>query len=179
MKFKELPLKESFLVELEKNTDNRGFFSRLFCDNEFKTICDFQISQVNNAFSYDKATLRGIHLQKEPFSEQKLVRCINGEIWDLIIDLRIDSKTFGKWHGELLSEKNRKMLFIPKGFGHGYITMKKNSEIIYLVSEKYNPDFEIGIKWNDPFFNIRWPMMPKVLSQKDASYPNFSSSLLN
>ena len=179
MKFKELPLKESFLVELEKNTDNRGFFSRLFCDNEFKTICDFQISQVNNAFSYDKATLRGIHLQKEPFSEQKLVRCINGEIWDLIIDLRIDSKTFGKWHGELLSEKNRKMLFIPKGFGHGYITMKKNSEIIYLVSEKYNPDFEIGIKWNDPFFNIRWPMMPKFLSQKDASYPNFSSSLLN
>ena len=179
MIFKELPLKDSFLISLKKNHDDRGFFSRLYCNNEFnKKINNFTICQINNSLSYSKGTLRGIHLQKEPMSEQKLVRCISGSIWDLIIDLRINSKTFGKWHAEELTSKNRKMLFVPKGFGHGFISLLDNSEIIYFVSERYNPNCEIGIRWNDPTFNIKWPMKPNIVSKKDSSLPDYDKSLL-
>ena len=179
MIFKPLPLKDAYMISLELNDDERGFFSRLYCYDDFKKNgIDFKISQINNASSLLRGTLRGIHLQSQPCSEQKLVRCINGRIWDVIIDLRLKSKTFGNWFGADLTAENRKMIFVPKGFGHGYISLSDNSEIIYFVSEKYSPKHEIGFRWDDPTFKINWPIEPTVISKKDREFLDFDKNNL-
>jgi dTDP-4-dehydrorhamnose 3,5-epimerase len=162
------------VIEIEKRGDDRGFFARIFCRNEFAQaglVSSFV--QVNNSLSRDVGTLRGMHYQLAPHSETKIVRCVRGALWDCIIDLRSDSPTFGRWFGETLSADNRKMMYVPKGFAHGLITLEPDTEAVYLVDEFYAPEFERGVRWNDPKFAIRWPLAPTVISEKDSNARDF------
>jgi dTDP-4-dehydrorhamnose 3,5-epimerase len=175
MKFKETLLKGAYVIELESRGDERGFFARFFCKDEFaNTGINNEILQINNSLSRDKGTLRGMHYQLAPKSEDKIVRCIKGSLYDVIIDLREDSDTFGKWFGVELSAENRKTLFVPKGFAHGFMTLENNTEAFYLVTEKYAPEKERGIRYNDSRFNIEWPIEPLVISDKDKEHPDFN-----
>ena len=175
MKFIETPLKGAYLIELEKRGDERGFFARAFCKNEFTALgLNNEIVQINNSLSRDKGTLRGMHYQLAPKAEDKIVRCIKGSLFDCIIDLREDSPTFCKWFGTELSAENRNMLYVPKGFAHGFITLQEDTEAFYLVTEFYAPDKERGVRYNDPKFNITWPIEPIVISDKDKNHPDFN-----
>ena len=175
MRFTELPLSGAFVIELEKNEDERGFFARFFCRNEYEELgLDSEILQINNSFSRYKGTLRGIHYQLPPMAEVKIVRCVTGAIWDLIVDLREKSPTFGEWFGIDLSANNRKMMYVPKGFGHGNISLEDNTEIIYLVTERYSSSHERIARWDDQKFGIEWPLKPIEISDKDKSAPDFN-----
>ena len=177
MKFHETPLAGAYVVELEKRGDDRGFFARAFCQNEFAEFSlPTDIAQVNNSLSADRGTLRGMHYQLAPKAETKMVRCIRGALWDCIIDLRPESPTFCQWFGEELSAENRKMMIVPKGFGHGFITLTEDVEAFYFVDEYYAPDNERGIRWNDPKFGIQWPIEPVIVSDKDQNHPDFDPS---
>jgi dTDP-4-dehydrorhamnose 3,5-epimerase len=132
--------------------------------------------QANNSLSNSTHTLRGLHYQLEPHAETKLVRCIQGSFYDVIVDLRPGSSTFGQSFGAILSSNNRLMMYVPQGFAHGFLTLEDNSEVLYMVSSQYSKSLERGIRWDDPFFNIQWPATPKIISERDASHPDFSSS---
>lgn len=174
MKFNKTKLDGSFVIDLDKREDERGFFARLFCINEFdQNQADRNIVQVNNSLSRDKGTLRGIHYQLSPKSETKIVRCIKGSLWDVIVDLRPDSPTFLQWFGETLSAENRRMMFVPKGFGHGFITLEPDTEAIYFVTEFYSPEHERGLRWDDPKIGIEWPFEPVIISEKDRQHKDF------
>lgn len=174
MKFNKTKLDGSFVIDLDKREDERGFFARLFCINEFdQNQADRNIVQVNNSLSRDKGTLRGIHYQLSPKSETKIVRCIKGSLWDVIVDLRPDSPTFLQWFGETLSAENRRMMFVPKGFGHGFITLEPDTEAIYFVTEFYSPEHERGLRWDDPIIGIEWPIEPVIISEKDRQHKDF------
>lgn len=178
MKFIETNLSGSYVIELDKLEDDRGFFARIFCKNEFGALgLNSEIVQINNSFSAVKGTLRGMHYQLQPKAEDKIVRCIRGSLYDVIIDLRENSSTFGKWFGIELSAENRKMLYVPKGFAHGFITLENDTEVFYLVTEYYTPEYERGIRWNDPKFNINWPIIPTNISDKDRNHPDFNPSI--
>jgi dTDP-4-dehydrorhamnose 3,5-epimerase len=168
MKFQETYLKDSYLIEINKQEDERGFFARLFCKKEFvKKGLNTKWVQINNSLCKKSGTLRGLHFQKSPFQEVKLIRCIKGTSWAVIVDLRKNSKTFGKWFGTELTEKNKLMIYVPKGFAHGYISLKPSSEILYLVSTYYAPEAEETLLWKDPEISINWPLKPKLISNKD------------
>lgn len=174
MKYIPTPLKGAYLIELEKKGDARGFFARMFCKEEFaKYGLETEFVQANNSSSQDKGTLRGLHYQLAPMQETKLVRCIKGELYDVILDLRPDSPTFGCSFGEKLTEENRLMMYVPKGFAHGFVTLSEDAEVIYMVSQYYSKELERGIRWNDPRFSIKWPIMPKVISERDQSHSDF------
>lgn len=174
MTYTAIPLKGAFIIELEKRGDDRGFFARAFCENEFAAKgLSSHFVQVNNSLSVPKGTLRGMHYQLAPKGETKLVRCIRGALYDVILDIRKDSPTFGQSHGIELSADNRRMLYVPKGFAHGFLTLLDNTEAFYFVDEFYSPPHERGIRWNDPKFNIKWPMHPAVLSDKDRNQRDF------
>ncbi len=174
MKFDETPLRGAYLIDLQPLEDARGFFARAFCRREFEEhSLNPAIAQCNFAFNHVCGTLRGMHYQVEPAREVKIVRCIAGAVFDAIIDLRPDSSTYRRWFGVELSACNRRALYVPEGFAHGYLTLADNSEIQYMVSEFYSPRHESGIRWNDPAFGIEWPMAPQVISDKDASHPDF------
>ena len=169
MIFKSLPLKGAYKIDLEKHGDSRGFFARYWCKNESKELgLVTNIVQINNSMSRYKGTLRGLHFQRPPKAEIKIIRCIRGSIWDVIVDIRKDSKTYGKWYGTELNESNRSMLYVPKGFAHGFVSLTDNSEIIYLVTEFYNQEHEDILRWDDPFHGIDWPIQPQEISEKDA-----------
>lgn len=172
MIFSELELKGAFLIEPEPVYDKRGFFSRIICADEFKKhgLPNDWVQQ-NIAFNYKKGTLRGMHYQKDPFAEIKVVRCTSGAIYDVIVDLRPESGTYKKWIGIELNSDNHKMLYIPKGFAHGYITLIDNTEITYLVSQTYQPAAESGIRYDDPFIGISWPEKIMIISGKDKKLP--------
>lgn len=175
MKFRPTPLNGAYTVVLERRGDDRGFFARTFCKNEFShadLVSD--IVQMNNSLSATKGTLRGLHYQLPPSSEMKLVRCIRGALWDVIVDLRPDLPTFGKSFGAQLDEENRLMMYVPRGFAHAVLTLTDNTEALYLVSAFYAPDRERGIRWNDPRFDINWPHAPVEISSKDANWPDFN-----
>lgn len=156
------------MIDLDLREDERGFFARYFCEKEFsKAGLNTRWVQINNSMSHDVGTLRGLHFQHPPNAEVKLVRCIRGSIWDVVVDLRKDSATYGNWYGATLSEKNRTMMYVPKGLAHGFVTIEPNSEIIYLVSDFYAPDSEGTLIWNDPDVGIQWPIKPDVISEKD------------
>jgi len=175
MKFTETNLKGAFIIELEKHLDDRGFFARSFCKNEFAQLgLNNDIVQINNSLSKHKGTLRGLHYQVFPKQEDKIIRCIKGAIYDVVIDLRSESETFLEWFGLELSEANRKALFVPKGFAHGYLTLADNSELFYLSTEYYSAESEKGVRWDDPKFNIEWPIDITEISEKDAAHPLFS-----
>ena len=174
MKFIPTPLADAHVIELDKIGDDRGFFARAFCEEEFSAAgLVSRFVQVNNSLSADKGTLRGMHYQLAPNAETKLVRCIRGALWDAIIDLRPESDTFRQYFGVELSAENRRMLYVPKGFAHGFITLEDHTEAFYFVDEPYAPDSERGIRWNDPQFGIEWPAKPVVLSDKDREQRDF------
>ena len=173
MIFTETILRGSFIIELERIEDERGFFSRTWCAEEIEEHgLKSYICQENISFNRLKGTLRGMHFQKEPYQETKLIRCSHGSIYDVIIDLRKDSPTYKQWLGVKLSEGNYKMLYIPENFAHGFITLENNSQVTYIITQFYNPSAESGIRWDDLSFNIKWPMEPVVISEKDRSYPD-------
>lgn len=176
MKFSPLPLDGAYVIDLDPHTDGRGFFGRFFCRDEFAGQgLETQFVQANNSFSQFKGTLRGLHYQVEPMAEVKLVRCIRGAFYDVIVDMRTDSRTFGQYFGLELSAENRSMMYVPRGFAHGFLTLSDHSEVLYMVSQFYSKPLERGIRWNDPFFNIKWPMIPQVISDRDTSHPNFKT----
>ena len=169
MNFTETPLKGSYLIDLELFTDDRGFFSRYFCEGEFSSNgLNIDWPQINNSMSLETGTLRGLHFQNNPYTEVKLVRCISGSIWDVIVDLREDSNTYGRWFGANLTSKNRSMMYVPAGFAHGFISLEEKSEVLYLSSQPYTPNAEGILAWNDPKVSIKWPVSPKIVSAKDS-----------
>lgn len=174
MQFHKTPLSGAYLIEPELKTDNRGFFSRLFCVEEFKKQgLETEFVQANNSYSEKKGTLRGLHYQLSPMSEVKVVRCIRGSFYDVIVDLRQHSPTFKQSFGAILSEENRKMMYVPEGFAHGFLTLEDHSEVIYFISQFYSQEMERGIRWNDPAFNVAWPEEPQIISERDQSHKNF------
>lgn len=177
MRFIETPLKGAYLIELEPLQDERGFFSRLFCADQFaeKELVN-SFLQVNNSKNASHGTLRGLHYQLSPWAETKLVRCIEGSLYDLIVDLRPTSKTFLHSFGAVLSAENRAMMYVPEGFAHGFLTLEDNVELIYFVSQKYAKPFERGLRWNDPHLKLAWPAIPTVISERDQSHPDFDPS---
>lgn len=176
MIFIETELEGAYLIELEKLEDERGFFARSWDTKKFEEHgLNPKLVQCNISFSKRKGTLRGIHYQITPYEETKLVRCTKGKIFDVIIDLRKKSKTYKKWEGFILSEDNHKMIFVPESFAHGIQTLEDNTEVLYQVAQFYSPKAERGIRWNDPFFKIKWPLTPTVISKKDSKYHDFIS----
>ena len=174
MIFTPTPLTGAYLIDLDKKEDHRGFFARAFCENEFRQRNLFtRFSQVNNSFSLQKGTLRGMHYQLAPKAEAKLVRCIRGSLFDMILDLRPSSPTFGHSFGAELSADNCRMIYVPKGFAHGALTLMNETEMIYFVDEFYSPTFERVIRYNDPKFNLKWPLAPIVISDKDKNQTDF------
>lgn len=176
MKFLSTGLEGSYIIEIQRKEDERGFFARTFCCDEFAAQGlkpDFV--QCNTSFNVKRSTLRGMHYQEAPHEEVKLVRCTQGSIYDVIIDIRKTSPTYRRYFGIELSAENRTMLYIPEGFAHGFQTLEDDSEVFYQMGERYRPEAARGIRWNDPTFNIRWPIANPFVSTRDAKYPDFAS----
>ncbi len=175
MIFTETPLAGAYTIALEPREDERGFFARAFCQNELAAHgLETGIAQANMSYNFKRGTLRGMHYQLPPHAEVKMVRCIAGAIYDVIVDLRPGSPTRLKWHGVELSAANRTMLYVPTGFGHGYQSLTDDSEVLYLVTEFYAPGAERGLRWDDPAIGIRWPIPNPILSPKDAIHPDYA-----
>jgi dTDP-4-dehydrorhamnose 3,5-epimerase len=178
MIFTKTTLKDAYIIDLNKIKDERGFFARVYCVKEFEEHgIKFPIVQANISYSRSKQTLRGMHYQLEPHGEAKLIRCTKGSIYDVIIDVRSDSSTYGEWLGVELTEKNYRMLYVPEGFAHGFITLEDDTEVTYPVSEYYTPGAEQGIRWDDPAFGIEWPVEPKIVSEKDSNWVDYKESI--
>jgi dTDP-4-dehydrorhamnose 3,5-epimerase len=174
VKFTPTPLTGAYLIEPELLVDERGFFARTFCQQEFETYrLNPNLRQCNISFNQKKGTLRGMHYQTKPHEEAKLVRCTMGAIYDVMIDIRSESPTFKQWFAIELTAQNRKMLYIPEGFAHGFQTLVDNTEIFYQMSEFYAADCARGIRWDDPTIGIQWPPDNRIISQKDLQYPNY------
>jgi dTDP-4-dehydrorhamnose 3,5-epimerase len=174
MKFVETKLKGAFLIDPELLEDERGFFARTCCRKEFEQHgLNFGWVQCNISYNKRKGTLRGMHYQVDPYAEVKLVRCTMGAIYDVIIDLRRDSKSYGQWIAAELSADNRKMIYIPQGFAHGFQTLVDNSEIFYQMSAFYAPECARAVRWNDPQFKIQWPEAERTISEKDQTIKDF------
>ena len=175
MQFHSTCLCGAYLIELEPASDSRGFFSRTFCSAEFETCrLESNFPQHSISFSIRKGTLRGMHYQREPGSEVKLVRCTQGIILDVIIDIRPDSPTYRQWQKFELSATNRHQLYIPRGFAHGFQTLSDDVEVNYLISAPHRPDLACGIRYNDPAFEIPWPLSVTEISEKDLHWPDFA-----
>ena len=169
MIFKETELQGSFIIELEMLTDERGAFARTFCRKDFENHgLNGNISQCSTSLNTKKNTLRGMHYQKKPYAEAKLVRCSRGLIYDVIVDLRYDSSTFKQWTSVEISAENRKMVYVPEGFAHGFQTLTDDAEVIYQMSQFYSPSHADGFRWNDPSFRIEWPSKNLVISLKGS-----------
>jgi len=174
MQFEQLPIAGAALVHLDRHTDHRGFFSRAWCEQEFADHgLPAHVAQINYSHNDRKATLRGMHYQLAPHEEAKVIRCIRGEIYDVLVDLRPGSPTRGRWYGATLSAANADMLVVPEGCAHGFITLADDTDVLYLVSVPYAPGAERGLRWDDPAFNIAWPIRPLVFSEKDADWPDY------
>jgi len=175
MIFTPTPFMGSYEITLEPRIDGRGWFARFFCKAEFAAIGhDQEWVQMNHSFTTETGTLRGMHFQHPPFTEIKLVRCIAGSVFDVIIDLRKDSPTFLKWYGTELSAQNKKMLYIAAGFAHGFQTLTNDCELLYHHSQFYTPKSESGIRYNDPLVNIEWPLSLTDISERDSVHPLLS-----
>ena len=174
MKFIPLKLNDAYKIEIEPIHDDRGFFARSFCQRSFEDLqLKTTIIQSNISYNRKKGTVRGMHYQVKPHEEAKLVRCVKGTIYDVIIDIRPDSTTFKQWFGIKLSEHNNTMLYIPEGFAHGFQTLEDNVKVSYQMFDRYSPECARGICWNDPIFKISLPLPVSTISEKDKSYRQF------
>jgi dTDP-4-dehydrorhamnose 3,5-epimerase len=174
MFFEELELEGAYLIKPEPHIDERGFFARSFCKKEFQKLqLVDEYVQCNISYNKKKGTLRGMHYQLTPHEETKLVRCTKGSVYDVIVDIRKNSITFGRWIGVSLNENNRYMLYVPKGFAHGFITEEDNTEVFYQMSCDYVPKASSGFVWNDKLINIQWPQKQPIISSKDCQLPVF------
>lgn len=180
MIFTETKLQGAFRIDMQKREDDRGYFARAFCKKEFADhglVSDFE--QTNMSLCRFRGTIRGLHYQLPPHGEVKLMRCINGAIVDVIVDLRPDSPTFRQYHIEELTDQNRRMLYCPENFAHAYQALTDDAEVIYSASRSYVPGAERGLRWNDPTLGIRWPIMDKVIvSDKDANWPDLDDNAI-
>jgi dTDP-4-dehydrorhamnose 3,5-epimerase len=163
-----------FEIHLELKPDERGFFARSWCESEFEgNGLKPRVVQCSISFNTRKGTLRGLHYQTTPYQETKIVRCTMGALYDVVIDLRPDSPTFKQWIGVVLTAANRNMVYVPEGCAHGFVTLEDDTEILYQMSEFYNPEAARGVRWDDPAFGIVWPHPAEVISERDRSYPDF------
>lgn len=175
MIFTKTKIKGINIIEPEPKIDNRGYFERIYCANEFKENgINFKIVQSNKVLSLKKGIIRGPHMQRSSKSEEKLIQCVKGSIFDVAIDFRKKSPTFGQWIGNILSSKNMKMIYMPKGIMHGYQALENNTIVEYSVSQYYSPKDVIGVRWDDTFFNIPWPIKNTITSDIDANWPLFN-----
>lgn len=169
----ETKLKGAYIIDIHPIHDERGFFARSWCRKDFERHgLDTTLSQCNVSFNKHRHTLRGMHYQVAPHGETKIVRCTMGAVYDVIVDMRSESPTRYQWIGAELSAENRRTLYVPKGFAHGFITLADDSEVNYMVSNEYNPDAARGVRWNDPAFGIEWPAQPAIIIHRDANYPD-------
>lgn len=174
MKFHPLTLPGAYLIEPEKRGDDRGYFARIFCKGEFSTYgLAEEFVQMSESFNSKRGTLRGLHYQLPPAAEVKVIKCVRGAIWDVIVDLRPNSPTYLKWDSAELNPENGLMMYAPRGFAHGFLTLKDDSHGIYLTSTAYSPDHERGLRFDDLTISIEWPTLPEVLSDKDKEWPDF------
>lgn len=172
MKFIETPLAGLYVVEIEPLNDDRGFFARGFCARDFQAQgLEPTVAQCNISFNEKAGTLRGLHFQASPHEEAKLIRCTRGAIYDVAVDIRPNSPTYLKWYATELTSESRRMMFIPRGFGHGFQTTVDKSEVFYLMSEFYHPESARGLRWDDPMLRITWPIANPIISDKDRTYP--------
>jgi len=172
LKFTETPLKDAYIIDQERRNDERGYFARTFCAHEFEAIGFVtRFVQANTSLSADAGTLRGLHYQRAPAKETKLMRCIEGAMWDVIVDMRDDSPTYGQSFGAELSAENGRQMYVPKGFAHGFLTLHPNTIAAYMVDEFYTPGVEEGLRYDDPTLAINWPIEAQVVSEKDQNWP--------
>ena len=172
MTFNRTKIEGLYTIEPKPKIDERGYFVRAFCKDELSKIgINFNIVQINRSLTKEKGTVRGMHLQKEPMAEDKIVSCIKGAAYDVAVDLRKSSPTYGQWVAEELNEDNQKMFLIPKGCAHGFQTLIDNCELLYFMSEFFSPENASGVRWDDPFFNIPWPIKNPILSEGDKNWP--------
>ena len=175
MIFHETPLSGAYVIETEPVADERGLFARTWCEREFAAHnLETRIAQCSTSFNPKSGTLRGMHYQVEPLAETKIVRCTRGAIHDVIIDLRRDSPTFRRHFAIVLTESDRKIVYVPKGFAHGFQTLEDDTEVFYQISEFYSPQHGRGVRWDDPAFGIRWPDAVRRIGDRDRSYPDFA-----
>jgi dTDP-4-dehydrorhamnose 3,5-epimerase len=173
MKFTNVPLPGAYLIELEPLIDERGFFARSWCSEEFRVHgLSAILAQCSISLNTRKGTLRGMHYQDHPYAEVKLVRCCAGAIYDVVLDLRPKSSSYCKWFAVELSAANRKMLYVPEGFAHGFQTLADDTEVFYQVSKSYRSEYARGVRWDDPLFGIHWPIGEPIISERDRSFPN-------
>ncbi len=174
MIFTPTPLDGAWLVDLERHEDDRGFFARTWCAREFAARgLDPQLAQCSLSYNRRRGTLRGMHWQAAPHEEVKLVRCVRGAIWDVIIDLRPDSPDYTRHYGVELSAATGRALWVPRGFAHGFVTLENDTEIFYQMTDFYAPEAARGVRWNDPAFGIEWPVANPEMNERDATYPDF------
>jgi dTDP-4-dehydrorhamnose 3,5-epimerase len=174
MIFRESRLKDAFIVDIEKMEDDRGFFARTFCEREFEAHgLNRRLVQSSISFNRKTGTLRGMHYQIAPREEAKVVRCTQGAIYDVIIDLRRQSPTFKQWDAVELSSENRRMIYVPEGFAHGFQTLQDDTEVLYHMTEFYTPEASCGVRWDDPAFEILWPAADRTIAPRDQKYPPF------
>ncbi len=175
MRFTSTAVQGSYIVDLEPATDERGFFARVFCVDEFAAMgLETTVAQSSLSVSHTRGTLRGLHWQRHPHAEAKLVRCVRGALFDVVADVRPGSPTYGRWAGVELSAENRRALYLPPGTAHGFQTLADNTEILYQMSVPYHPDSQTGARFDDPFFGIEWPMEPTVVHPRDTRYPDIA-----
>jgi dTDP-4-dehydrorhamnose 3,5-epimerase len=175
MQFHALELPGAFVIDLEPVLDERGFFARAWDEREFAAHgLETRLVQCSLSYNRQAGTLRGIHLQLPPFAEVKLVRCVRGALYDVVLDLRSDSPAFGRWTAVTLSAENRRAVYVPRGCAHGFQTLADDTEVYYQISELYAPEHARGVRWNDPRFGVEWPRPVSVISLKDAGYPDFA-----
>ena len=174
MRFTETTVPGAWLIELEPIADDRGWFARTFCAEEFAAHgLDPAVAQCNASFNVRGGTLRGMHYQAEPHGEAKLVRCTRGAIFDVLVDLRAGSPAFCGWTGHELTDTNGRMLYAPVGTAHGFVTLAEDTEVLYQMSYPYVPDAARGVRFDDPAFGIEWPVAPAVISERDRGFPDF------
>ena len=175
MIFIETQLAGAYIIDVERYEDERGFFARTWSVEELAEHgLETALAQCSISYNHQAGTLRGMHYQAELYAEVKLVRCTAGAIYDAIIDLRRDSPTWKQWVAVELTAENRRMLYIPKGFAHGFQTLSEGSEVFYQISASYEPSAGRGVRWNDPAFSIEWPLPISVIAQRDATYPDYA-----
>lgn len=171
MIFTPTKLKGAFIVDMQPNNDHRGFFARSYCEREFKEHgIDPRIVQANVSYNHKKGTMRGMHYSAPPVRESKFIRCTKGAVYDVIIDCRKDSPTHLQWIGVELTEDNHRALYVPPVFGHGFVTLRDDTEVTYLVGDFYQPGSERGLRYDDPVLKIEWPTKIEVISEKDKSW---------